>query len=73
MRKATTYTVPESMLERRAAWEIATELVIPIIEDHGLEEYKTGPAFLTHGTTMTKVDQNVENIIRVANWLLDRD
>lgn len=59
---------------RRVVFESANELVKPIIEQHGLEEYKQGSvAFFSTPSTMTKVDQHIDQIIRVADWLLDRD
>lgn len=65
---------PEEVAAREAVWNVATELVIPIIEDHGLEEYRAGPQnILVPGPHLvTKVDQNIDHIIRVADWLLDR-
>lgn len=65
---------PEDVAARQVVWSIATELVIPIIEDHGLEPFRSGPQnILVPGPHLvTKVDQNLDAIIRVADWLLDR-
>jgi hypothetical protein len=58
--------------DRRVAWEAATELINPIIEQHGLEEYKSGNPF-TSMSTFSKVDQHIDHTIKVANWLIGLD
>lgn len=65
----------QAVLERKAVWEMAAELVIPIVEDHGLEEYRSGPSniLMPAPHVTTKVDQNIDHIIRVADWLLGKD
>lgn len=55
--------------KRSHIWKHATELVAPIIEQHGLETYKSGSMFGPY-STFTPVDQHIEQIIRVADWLL---
>lgn len=54
---------------RQEAWNIATELIDPIIAEHGLETFRTGPPF-GHTTTFTKVDQHIDHVIRIADWLI---
>lgn len=57
---------------RLDAWNAAVDMVKPIIDEHGLEEYKTGAMF-SSVSTMTKVDQHIDHTMRVANWLLGLD
>ena len=52
-------------------FEKACELVAPIIERHGVENYKIGNQVMVHGTTMTKSEQHIDHILRVADWLLE--
>ena len=61
----------DEVAKRRAVWESAEELVAPIVLVHGLEAYNTGTNIFAQSTKMTPVDQHVEVIIRVADWLLD--
>lgn len=60
------------MEEKLRAWQMAMELVEPIIEKHGLETYKTGAPniFAPPTATFTAVDQHIDNTIRVADWLM---
>ncbi len=60
-----------SMSIRRTAWDNATEMVVPIIEDHGLAEYPVGGNVLVPGSKMTRVDQNINHILQLADWLLE--
>lgn len=60
------------MEEKLQAWQMASELVEPIIEKHGLEKYSSGVIFQST-STFTAVDQHVDHILRVANWLMGKD
>lgn len=61
------------METRLKAWEQASQLVASIIAEHGLEIYKgAAPAFSTP-SIFTKVDQHIDHIMNVANWLLQGD
>lgn len=71
MEKRTPEQVIQSMSLRREAWLAATELVVPVLEEHGLEPYETHAVLFVKGSTMTKVDQNVSHIQGVADWLLE--
>lgn len=75
MPKRTKKETVKDIAVRRTAWDHAVEMVVPIIEDHGLEEYKVNypgsTIFHTSNSSMTKVDQNVDHIIHVAEWLLE--
>jgi hypothetical protein len=61
----------DDVVSRKVVWEMAQEMVLPLIEDHGLKEYTIGQEFRT--SVVTKVDQNLEHIERVANWLLNEE
>lgn len=60
---------PENIIERQFVWERASTLVEPIIAKHDLDPYRTGAPF-SIAKTITKVEQHIDQIIRVANWLL---
>jgi hypothetical protein len=57
---------------RKLVWQAATELVVPIIEDHGLLEIKTVHSMVNSVTT-TAVEQNIDHIMRVADWLMEKE
>lgn len=61
----------ERIVERQALWNMASDLVAPVIAEHGLESYNLGPApiFSTPPNKMTKVDQHIGHIQAVAEWL----
>jgi len=64
--------VIQSMSLRREAWLAATELVVPVLEEHGLEDVTlAGANLFVKGSTMTKVDQNINHLTGVADWLLE--
>lgn len=65
-------------MERLDAWITAESLVGRIVEQHGLEEIEETAGMLTSIITSspvtnpsTKVDQHIEHIMNVANWLLE--
>lgn len=65
-------------MERLDAWITAEALVGQIVAQHGLEEIKETTGMLTSVITSTpvtnpstKVDQHIEHIMNVANWLLE--
>ena len=57
-------------MNKREAWLCAVDMVEPIIEEHALEQYSVDSLA---GTTMThtELDQHIDQIIRVADWLLE--
>lgn len=57
---------------RIEAFKVAMELLKPIVDEHGLTEYKTGPIF---GPDMvfTPVDQHLNATIQLADWLLEEE
>jgi hypothetical protein len=65
----------EKIMKRRLkAWRLATEIVNPIVEQHGVEDIVAGgiPAFVSTGK-VTKTQQHISLIETVANWLLWED
>jgi hypothetical protein len=64
--------VAERVSTRTAAWNMASELVEPIVDRHGLEKYSTGPNIFAQTFKTTCVDQHIDHIMRVADWLLER-
>ena len=58
------------LCQRRVVWDWASEMVAPIVEQHELKEYSMGSTFNRVSTT-TVVDQHLDHIMRVADWLLD--
>lgn len=66
---------PEEVAARQTAWGVAADLVAPIVEQHGLEEYavRTGQPFATPTSTMTKADQHLAHVRDLADWLLGKD
>lgn len=72
--KYTSDEVPLIITARRMGWERAVEMVEPIIDKYGVEDYYIGPVGIFSSairTTSTKVDQNIDHILRVADWLLE--
>jgi len=63
---------PITVKQRFDVWEIASKMVAPIIEQHDLEVLTTGNAF-TNSFKTSKVEQHIEHILKVADWLMDRD
>lgn len=60
----------EKLRVRLNAFNMAAGLVDPMVLNHGLAEYQTRNPILGSGTTITVVDQHIDHIIRVAEWLL---
>ena len=58
--------------QRFDVWEIASKMVAPLIEQHGIELVQTGQMFGPSFKT-TAVEQHIEHILKVADWLMDRD
>lgn len=50
----------------------AQELVDPIIDKHGLEQYSVGPNIFAQTSKVTAVDQHIDQTLRVADWLLEQ-
>jgi hypothetical protein len=48
-----------TMSIRRAAWDNAVEMVVPVVEDHGLEPYNINTSPFVKGSTVTQVEQNL--------------
>lgn len=62
----------DEFVKRHIAWERAKELVDAAVDKFGLKEHKNGPSGFTLGysTTDSEVDQYLDHIETVANWLL---
>lgn len=60
------------MEKRLAAFKFASDLVAPIVEQHGVEKYSIG-SFLTNTSTYTSVEQHITHILQVGDWLLEGD
>jgi len=58
-------------MKRKKAWKKAAEFVNPIVEQHGLKEARTGVNPFTTSEIRTPVEQHVETILIVAEWLLE--
>lgn len=52
------------------AWNAAKEMVDPIVEQYGLETYQAGAIFAPSFKS-TPVDQHIDHIIHVAEWLME--
>lgn len=63
-------------MKRINAWTLAAELVDPIVELHGLEDFNSGANTTIFssigGSHVTKVDQHISHIMNVAEWLLKK-
>lgn len=61
---------PNQMV-RINAWMTAKELVDPIVEQHGLKQHSPGAnIFSTGPSVITEVQQHINHIFEVAEWLL---
>lgn len=61
-----------SVRQKVDLWKMASQLIDPMIEQHGIELVTSGPMFgPTYKTT--KIEQHINHIISVADWLADRD
>ena len=58
--------------QRYDVWLIASQMVDPIIEKHGIELVQTGQMF-GPSFKVTAVEQHIDHILKVADWLMDRD
>lgn len=55
-------------------FKTAVTLVDPIIQEHGLQDQEGSKnIFMTQGVSFSKVDQHVDHVIRVADWLGEED
>lgn len=59
------------LLRRETVFLMASQLVGPIVEKHGLEPTKSAWVQADSGYTITAVEQHLDHILRVANWLLE--
>ena len=60
-----------NQIKRKEAWKTAAKLIEPIVKKHGLEKYSPGASLFTTGTgVVTPVEQHINHILNVADWLL---
>lgn len=61
-------------MKRLKAWNDASELVEPIVEKHGLNQISPGGNMFGNGPAiLTPVDQHIEHIFTVAEWLMKEE
>lgn len=60
------------MDERLEAWGAARVMVQEIVDQHGLEDQKMGGPVFRSSPTITKVDQHLQHIVHIADWLLNK-
>jgi hypothetical protein len=58
------------MKNRKKAYKEASALIQPVVDKHGFQKYTQGPMF-GHVSVYSPVEQHVEQILRVADWLLN--
>jgi len=58
------------MDKRLDAWYAAAAAVKPVIEQHGLKDRATGNVLVANAW-FSAVDQHIDQIMRVADWLLE--
>lgn len=71
MTKPIELMTPNQMV-RINAWMTAKDLVDPIVEQHGIEKYVPGSTIFGSGSTVTPVQQHINHIFEVAEWLLEK-
>lgn len=64
---------PPFIIKRSIAWDMAVGKIEPLVNVHELESYRGPAQAFSSGPMYTKVDQHVEHILRVANWLLGEE
>lgn len=60
---------PEEVIKRRIVFETADTMVQPLVNQHDLKDHNSGPVFTSN--PVTKIDQHITHILRVADWLLE--
>lgn len=66
-------TVEDSSLsERKDAWLTASAMLVPIIEQHGVEIIRQGNVMVSTNT-VSKTSQHVDLVLLVGDWLLGKD
>lgn len=59
-------------MDKSKAFDSAKEMVDPIVEENGLEDYTVWSYYspTPYSTRVTKAEQHVDLILKVADWLL---
>lgn len=65
-------SIAPDVIVKRAIFDMASQMIDPIIEKHGLEEYRSAAPVFHSGSMFTKVEQHIDETIKVADWLLGR-
>lgn len=63
----------ELFTERVTAWQMASNLVAPVVDQHGLMPTPSATTIFASSGTRTPVDQHVGHIQDVAEWLMGKD
>ena len=59
----------ETLRIRVGAFVSAQSLVEPLVEQHGLKAQNSGPVFVMN--PVSEIEQHVDQILHVANWLMN--
>lgn len=51
----------------------ASVMLEPLVEQHGIEDHQDGGQLFVRGVTVTAIDQHLDHIMRVADWLMIRE
>lgn len=62
--------IEEQVIARRRVFELAAEMVDPIVKQHGLEKYTHQVNIFTTSFVSTPVDQHLTHIMSIADWLM---
>jgi hypothetical protein len=60
----------DRIIEKRIALQNAKEVLDPIVEQHGLDDFKNVTNAFSNNV-QTKVQQHLDHIITLADWFLD--
>ena len=63
--------ITDNLLIRQAAFNEAGKMVDPLVEKHGLTPYRAPGVAFTTPSTISNVEQHLDAIIRVADWLME--
>lgn len=51
----------------------ASVMLEPLVEQHGIEDHQDGGQLFVRGVTVTAIDQHLDHIMRIADWLMIRE
>lgn len=64
-------TKNEKLLGRHLAWQMAGGMVQLVVDQHPLVAQKRGAVAFSTGDTVSPAEQHIDQIIRVADWLME--